>query len=150
VPLWIRAIAARKSNENHSLEEITPIHIRDYFDDVYLVLQRFRITPKTRQPVLASYLAGQPCGTVSGLADFAGISFTTARVWLEKCVDYEILRCFRTDHETFYLQPKLLALVLKGQRDNLGNFMDEFDRDLRTLQEMKRWLSDSRITSKLT
>jgi len=141
LPLWVRTIELSSSLEC----VITKHELRDFYDHLVEQIGKYKIVPKTRVEILASYLAGQISAGVTTLADYAGIGTSTARNWLRNCAEHEILEPFHTFHESYFLNVNLIGLVIDGNQKISDYFAANFARDLASLRKRKDWLNESQL-----
>jgi hypothetical protein len=145
VPLWLRATAEHSDTPAECV--ITKHDLRDFYDHLFELISKHRIVPKTKIETLATYLVGQVCARVSTLSDFAGIGTSTARNWLRLCAEHQLLEPFRTAHESFFLNMRLIELVIDGRSSESQFFAAQFGSDLEILRRRKDWMAESPIAS---
>lgn len=105
------------------------------------------VVPRTKSRIFATFLATNVCATPESLVEQVGLSVKTARRWLAKAEKAELLHCFSSGHELFYLNLDLLQLLIEGQVSD-GVFRIMRGRELRELRGRKDWLEQSRIAVK--
>lgn len=145
VPLWLRATAENPDTPAECV--ITKHDLRDFYDYIFEQISQDRIVPKTKIETLSVYLTGQICARVSTLSDFAGIGTSTARNWLRLCAEHQIVEPFHTAHESFFLNMRLIELVIDGRGSASQFFAAQFGRDLAMLRRRKDWMAESPIAS---
>lgn len=147
VPQWMKTFDTRELNARSGMPDLEISQIEDLFVDLRENIRYFALVPNTKANILAEYLAGTVCATAQSLSDFAGISLSTARSWLSKCSDRNLLCDFRSKHETFYLNANLIELALTGQVNTISFFKTEFQKSLELLFAKRNWLDESKLAS---
>lgn len=146
VPYWIRSLIASKSTHERPFQEITKQLIFEHYLWLTTQIRLHRIVPRTKAEKFALYLAGEVCATAESLIEFIGLANSTAHRWLQRAAKAGLLDEFRTDHEVYYLQPKLLQLALVGNVDPDNLFTFDYRDQLAQLRARRHnWLQTSNL-----
>lgn len=142
-PIWMLKIDDSIHSRPYSIDNLTAHGLRDFYDTVLDLLSKSEVVPKTKCPTLAAYLTGKMCATASTLSQFAGISNSTAHVWLKRCSEIGILERFQTVHEFFYFNPRLIELTIIGFNSDDERFTGEIRREIAELRKRRNWFEQS-------
>jgi len=150
VPTWMNRNLDRNPDALKLFDSLLPITSQLLFDHrqhLRRQLLQARVVPRTKAPVLATFLASSVCATAESLVLHAGLTRKTARAWLSKAEQSGLLQIFSTGHEVFYLNLELLCIVAEGQLIHPG-FRAARISEMRDLRSRRDWLNNSRLAVK--
>lgn len=130
---------------------------RDRVPEVHQLLEHYertldhvlaaRIVPKTKAPILALHLSLTLCVTANSLMNFVGLAKSTAHKWMQRCSDAGLLLEFLSGYESYFVNVKLLALVL-AHNPTMETHEEELLRlDVLQLRGRINWLAESRVAN---